>query len=131
MWLRLVAWCMSVTFPSTDELVGVDRMEVVPFLRQFNRDTPLLMQVALSASVLVFLLSPLLTIGVPLPAPWLSKANQQKHLEKLAGHPVYLLRQTMMMIKTVAGLLWGADPQVRKSLGMDPYKVDPGSWRQA
>jgi len=131
MWLRLVAWCMSATFPSTDQLVGLDRMDAVPFLRQFYRDSPRLMHFALAGSILVFVFSPLLTVGVPLPAPWLGKAALQRHVENLAAHRIYLLRQTMMMVKTVAGLLWGADPRVRKSLGMDAYKVDPGSWRQA
>ena len=129
MWFRLVAWCLCATFPSTDELVGLDRMEVVPFLRQMDRDTPLIMRLALLGSILVFLLSPLLTVGLPLPAPLLGKATLQRHVERLAGHRIYLLRQTMMMVKTVAGLLWGADPQVRRALGMDPYRVDPGTWR--
>lgn len=129
MWLRLCAWCLAATFPSSARLPGLDRVDPLPFLRQLQREAPPAIRWALHASVLVFLLTPVLTIGVPLPAKLLSADQVDRHALALAGHRVYLLRQVMVMIKTVGGLCWGADASIRAPLGLPPYLPDPGTWR--
>lgn len=126
---KLAAWALAATFPSTAHLPGLDRIDTLPFLRQLSRESPLLIRLAMFGSVMVFHLSPLLTIGIPLPAFWLPRARLDRHVMKLATHRIYLLRQTMTMVKTIGGLVWGAHPDVRRALAMTPYQPDPGTWR--
>lgn len=127
--LKLATWALTVTFPSIDALPGLDRADPRPFLRQFEREAPLLIRMTLYLSALVLLLSPIVTMGIPLPAAWLSRPRLEKHMHRLATHRVYLLRQTMLMVKTVGGLAWGAHPDVRKALALPAYAADPGTWR--
>jgi hypothetical protein len=127
--LKLAAWAFAATFPSTDTLPGLDRLDPLPFLRQFDREAPLLIRLTLYLSALFLLLSPLLTLGIPLPAAWLSRARLETHLQRIANHRIYLLRQTMLMVKTVGGLAWGAHPEVRRALSIPAYAPDPGTWR--
>jgi len=127
--LKLCAWALATTFPSNSVLPGMDRLDPLPFLRQFRREAPFIVRLTLYLSVLVLLLTPILTMGIPLPAVLLSSARLQRHVAKLSVHRVYLLRQTMLMVKTIGGLAWGAHPEVRKALRIPVYAVDPGTWR--
>jgi len=88
------------------------------------------MQLTLALTVLLFLSTPLLTVRRPLPALWLNAARLDQHADRLSRHRFYLLRQGMKMLKTVGGLAWGADPDVRAALGLSPYAPDPGTWRK-
>lgn len=126
---KLATWAFAATFPTTGKLPGLDILDPAPFLRTFTREAPLLIRGMLYLSLLVVLLTPLLTVGIPLPAVWLSPSRLEKHLHRLAHHRIYLLRQTMLMVKTVGGLAWGAHPQVRGALGIPAYAPDPGTWQ--
>ena len=81
----------------------------------------------LSAWVLV--ISPMITVYVPLPAFLLPKSLLDSHVMKMSRSRLYGIRQALLMVKTVAGMCWGADPHVRKALGLNPYGQDPGTWR--
>lgn len=127
--LKLSAWALAATFPSNSVLPGMDRLDPLPFLAQFHREAPFAVRMALYLSVLVVVLTPILTTGIPLPAVLLSPARLQTHVHKLSVHRIYLLRQTMLMVKTIGGLAWGAHPEVRKALTIPVYAPDPGTWR--
>ncbi len=127
--LKLSAWALAATFPSNAVLPGMDRLDPLPFLRQFRREAPLVIRLLWYVSVLVLLFTPILTTGIPLPAVCLSSARLQTHVHRLSVHRIYLLRQTMMMVKTIGGLAWGAHPEVRKALLIPVYAGDPGTWR--
>jgi hypothetical protein len=47
----------------------------------------------------------------------------------MATHRIYLIRMAMTMLKTVGGLIWGAEPQLRAILHMPAYPADPGTYR--
>ena len=127
--LKVIAWVLAVTFPSTEALPGLDRLDVLPFLRQFWREAPLLIRLALLGSVVVFIATPVATVYWPLPAFLLPRQKLDVHAHKLATHRWFLLRQVMLMIKTIGGLPWGAHPEVRAKLAMPVYGADPGTWR--
>ena len=129
--LPLTAWTLSVVFPSTPGLPGLDQIDPKPLLRQLSRQAPFTIRATLWTAVIVFCLTPVLTVGVPLPAFLLPRKLLDKHANKLAKHPNYLIRQTMLMIKTIGGLVWGAAPEVRQRLHMPVYGPDPGTWRQS
>lgn len=140
--LRLTAWTLAVVFPSTDVLPGLDKLDPVPLLQKLRAEAPFTIRIALLASVVVFCLTPVLTVGWPLPAFLLPKKLLDEHASRVAGHSNYLIRQTMLMLKTIGGLAWGADPQVRAHFAMDRGHIDPnkqgdyytgdtGGWRQS
>ena len=86
------------------------------------------MRVGLTLSSIVFIVSPLITLGIPLPVFFLSRSLKEKHANKLASHPIYLIRQTVLLLRLVAGLC-GEHPAVRKAMGMAPLGPDPGTFR--
>ena len=126
---RTLAWTLAVTFPSAEGVPGLDVLDVGDGLRQLRREAAPLFKIGLYGSVLVFILTPLLTVGWPLPAFLLPRATLDRHAAALSSHRLYLLRQVMLMVKTVGGALWGAHPTVRKHVGLVAYGPDPGTFR--
>lgn len=117
--------------PPKGALPGLESVDVNTFLRDFTRDAPLLMRVALFLSVMVFIFSTPITLFLPWPALWLPKSARARHTVRLANHPIYVVRQTMTMLKMVAGMAWGQDPAIRERLNLKAYDPDPGTWRPA
>ena len=129
--LHLTAWTFARIFPSTPALPGLDVLDTKPFIRQLHSEAPFTIRATLWVSVLLFTLTPVLTLGIPLPAFLLSRARVDEHAQRLSMSQVYLLRQIMMMLKTIGGLCWGAMPEVRQKLTMPVYPEDSGRWRQS
>ncbi len=129
--LHLTAWTLARVFPSTAALPGLDAIDTKPFIRQLAREAPFTIRATMWASVLLFNLTPLLTLGIPLPAFLLSPARVDLHAQRLSGSPIYLLRQIVLMLKTIGGLAWGAMPEVRGRLTMPIYPEDSGRWRKS
>lgn len=125
----LVRFSMCALYPSIDEVGGVEKARVDEFLRDFRRDAPFLMRAGVVAGSLVFVASPAITIGVPAPAFVLPKAALDRHAEKASTHRLYYVRQSIFLVKLAAGLCWGANDEVRKKFGLEPYPSDPGSYR--
>ena len=117
--------------PAGGPLPGLDEVDLDQFLINFRRDAPLLMGVALSLSVLIYIFSTPITVFVPWPALWMPRGLRARHTERLAQHPIYVVRQTMTMLKMVAGMAWGQDPAVRQRLHLEAYEPDPATWRPA
>ncbi len=124
----IVRWVLAVVFPSTAKLPGLDTLDVSEGLAEVFAGPPLL-RLGLYGAIFAFLISPVLTIGWPLPAPLLSRHRRDQHANAMSNSRWYLLRQSMMMLKTIGGLLWGAHPSVRAKLGFPAYTADPGSFR--
>ena len=110
---------------------GLDQVDVDAFLVNFSRDAPFLMRLALFLSVMVYIFSTPLTVFVPWPALWLPRGLRARHTARLASHPIYVVRQTMTMLKMIAGMAWGQDPAVRARLHLEAYEPDPATWRPA
>ena len=117
--------------PPGGALPGLETIDLDAFLKGFGQDAPFLMRLALFLSVTVFVFSTPLTLGIPWPALWLPSGLRAKHTTKLAVHPIYVVRQTMTMLKMVAGMAWGQDAAVRERLALKAYEPDPGTWRPA
>ena len=129
--LQLTAWTFARIFPSTAGLPGLDTIDSKPLIRSIIGEAPPTIRLTLWVSVLLFQVTPLLTLGIPLPARWLSADAVDRHAQRLAGSNFYLLRQIMLMLKTIGGLAWGAAPEVRQKLNMPLYAEDNGRWRQS
>jgi hypothetical protein len=115
--------------PTSAAFPGLEACNLPAFVRRCNAEAPPLFKIALWASVAMWLASPIWTIYVPLPAVLLPRAWNDRHLRKMAGSRVYILRQVVLMLKQTGGACWGADPGVRKAAGMLPYPPDPGTWK--
>ena len=74
---------------------------------------------------IVFHLTPILTVKVPLPAFWLPPKLADRHADAIATTDSYLLRQAVFLVKLVAGLAWASHPEVRKRFALAPLEADP------
>lgn len=125
----LIRHAMRALYPRTDELPGIEDTGDVAFLAQYRRETSFLMWLGLVAGTALFVMSPLVTIFVPLPSFLLPKKLLDRHASRVASSGIYLLRQSVFLLKLTAGLCWGSHPDVRAKLAMQPYEPDPEEWR--
>ena len=116
--------------PRSDKLPGVADTDLKPYIKQVRREASFIFRLGIVVSAWFFVVSPLLTIFVPLPLFFLPERLRERHAQKAASHPLYLVRQSCFMVKMVAGLRWAADPEVRRRLGLQPLPPDPGTWRE-
>lgn len=125
----LVKFAMRAMMPRTDKLPGIEDTDLDGFLERLRRDAEPLYWIGLVAGGVVFAITPLVTIGAPLPAFMLAPEQLQRHTDNLLSHPFYVLRQAAYLVRLSAGMCWGADPKVRARFAMGPYPADPGSFR--
>jgi hypothetical protein len=121
---------MCALYPPTDDLVGIEQTDVDAFLERFKRETTPMMWAGVVLGSVVFAATPPLTVRVPLPAFLLRSETRDRHAAAIAGHPVYLVRQSVFLVKLAAGLCWGRHAEVREKFSLDPYGDDPATWRQ-
>lgn len=129
MWL--IRHALTSLMPPIDGLPGLIDTDLDTFLDRYRRESSWLIWLGLVGGTAVYVLSPLITIGIPLPSFLLSEAQRNRHSSRVVRHPVYLVRQAVFLLKMTAGLCWGSSPVVRRVMNMDPYAADPGSWREA
>lgn len=115
--------------PPLDGMKGVEGTNLKGFLSEINRDAPLNIRLGLIVSTWVYLLTPIFTVWVPLPAFFLPAKLRDKHTNRFSTHRFYLIRSCALMIKMMAGMCWGRDPQIRRLLGCEELPPDPGTWR--
>ena len=126
-WLIKSAFCALM--PATGDLPGIESMDLDSFLATYKRETNTISWVGLVAGVLIFTVTPLFTVGLPVPSPMLSKARLDTHASRLTSTRIYVIRQSTFVVKMVAGLCWAADPRVRAHFNLEPYPEDPQTWR--
>ena len=129
MLVRIINWTLAAVFPSTASLPGLDQVDCRAELEEILATAPHGFKLGLYGATALFLLSPLVTVFWPVPAPLLSRAALDRHADRLANHPIYLMRQAMLLLKTVGGMVWGAHANVRKALSLAPLAADPGTWK--
>jgi hypothetical protein len=125
----LIRSALRALYPGRGEVPGIDQLDLDDFLARYRREAPAIMWVGLHLAALVFTLSPLVTIGWPLPSIWLSPSALDRHAYAATTHRWYLMRQLVMVLKMAGGLCWGQHPRVRALHGVAAYGADPGTWR--
>jgi len=127
-WLTKQA--MEMVLPSGGRLKGIGETDLDGFLDHWDEEAPAVFRFGLVAGSALVMASPVVTIGVPLPATALSPDKRDEHIYKLSMFPFYPVRQAAFIVKMVAGLAWGQDPDVRRDCGLrNPEVKDPGTWR--
>jgi hypothetical protein len=127
----IVKFAMCTMMPRSDTLPGIGDTDVDGFLRRMKREADPLYWLGLVVGGIVFMLSPLLTVYLPLPAFFLPKALLARHSDRILSHRIYVLRQAVFLVRLSAGMCWGADEKVRSLFALAPYLPDPGTFRQS
>jgi hypothetical protein len=127
----LIKFAMIAMMPRTKTLPGIADTDLDGFLRKLRAEATPLYWIGLVLAAVVFTITPILTVGVPLPAFWLPKELLAKHSDRVLSHRLYLVRQAVFLLRVSAGLCWGADERVRACFALAPYPVDPGSFRRS
>jgi hypothetical protein len=125
----LVRSAIAILYPRIEGLPGAEDCDLSAFLEQFRRETIGLMWLGILAGAVVFHLTPVFTVLVPLPAFLLPPHLADRHAQRIAESRVYLVRQAIMLLKVPGGMAWGADPGVRAHLALPPLPPDPDTWR--
>jgi hypothetical protein len=125
----LIKFAMRTMMPRSEQLPGIDDTDLDGFLARLRKDADPLFWLGLVSGAVLFAFTPLVTIGVPLPAFWLPSKLLDKHANKILAHRIYVLRQGVFLVRLAAGMCWGADPAVRAKFALTPYPADPGSFR--
>ncbi|MFK7928623.1 MAG: hypothetical protein AB8H79_10580 [Myxococcota bacterium] len=113
----LVRHSLAALYPRVGGTAGVDETGIDSFLDRLYAEAPPLIWWGLVAASLAYQCSPVLTVYRPLPAAWLRPIMADTHADRACRTRVYVLRQACFLLKTFGGMCWGADPEVRKSIG--------------
>jgi hypothetical protein len=124
----LIKHVMAAMMPRSAELPGILDTDLDGFLRRMREEADALYWAGLVISAVVYAISPVLTVFVPLPSFLLPARLRARHTERLLSHPLYLLRQAGAVVRFSAGMCWGADPAVRAKFALAPYPADPGTF---
>lgn len=129
----MLLWCIrsavSDVMPGDAGLPGVVDAGWDTFIARFRREANGPMWLGLVVGTVVYVSTPLITVGWPLPSFWLPREVRDRHAYRILTHRVYLVRQAAFLLKFVAGICWGGDPAVREAIGMRAYGPDPDGWR--
>ena len=129
----LIRLAMSDLMPrgeGEDGLPGIADTGVSEFLVQLRRESDRSYWLGLVLGALVYIGSPVLTLGIPLPSFALTPRLRELHASRVERLPSYLLRQAVFVLRLSAGMCWGRDAVVRARLGLLPLPEDPGSFRR-
>ncbi len=129
--LWLLRTSIVALYPSGGALPGAEACGLDAFLVKFRRESPPSLWAGAVLGALVFQLSPLFTVFVPLPAALLPTGLLDRHAERITGSSLYLVRQALFLLKVVAGLCWGTHPEIRRRFALPTLPADPGTWRQS
>lgn len=127
--LFFVRSALVALYPRTADLPGIADTDVDGFLRRFRAEATPLVWIGVLASTLLFHLTPLFTVFLPLPAFLLPESLRDRHADRIASSSLYLVRQAVFLLKLPGGLCWGAHPSVRERFALPAYAADPGTWR--
>ena len=122
---------LCALYPRTEFFPGLADMDLDHFVQRFRRESSRIMLLGVYAALVLFVITPLFTVYVPLPSFLLPRKLLDRHADRIANIPAYPLRSLIFLLKLVAGLCWGADPVVRERLGLPPLPPDPEEWRTA
>ena len=127
----LTRYALEAVLPSGGPLKGIGETDLDAFFEELDREVPLHIKAGLLAGSALVMLGPPITLGIPAPAIMLSDKLRDEHVYRLSTHRLYLVRQATLLVKMVAGMHWGRDPQVRDEMGVGPVGPDPGTWRDS
>jgi hypothetical protein len=127
--IALVRSVMCDLMPRTSELPGIADTGVTEFLERLRREAHSGFWLGVVLGSVVYALTPLLTVFLPLPSFLLPARLRDLHARRIVSTNLYLVRQAVFLVRLSAGMCWGADPAVRARFALDAYPLDPGTFR--
>ena len=127
--IALIAAAMRDFMPRTAALPGIEDTDVAGFLRRMRREADTAYWLGLVIGTIVYNLTPLLTVHVPLPAVLLPARLRDLHARRIVDSKSYMIRQAVFLVRLSAGMCWGGDAAVRARFELAPYGADPGTFR--
>ncbi len=124
-----VRTALTALYPPAHDLPGLADCDIDGFLRRFSREASPLLWLGVVMGALVFHMTPLFTVFVPLPAFALPSGMRDRHANKITSFPIYLVRQAIFLLKLPGGLCWGTHPKVRERFALAVYEPDPQTVR--
>lgn len=126
---HLIAHAMLAMMPAGHGLPGLARADAVAFARRVRHEADALYYLGLLLGGVVFALTPLLTVYLPLPSLLLPRRLLDLHAQRIVAHRAYLVKQAVFLVRLNAGMVWGAHPECRAAFELAAYAEDPGSFR--
>ncbi len=126
---ELVRFALCAFYPGHDDWPGLAELDVDAKIARLRSETTRLLWFGVAAGALFFQVAPILTLGRPTLAVFLEDEALDEHAHRIASHRFYLVRQIVMMLKLMGGMLWGQAPEIREKLALAPYPEDPGTRR--
>ncbi len=126
----ITIFALNEVMPPHDDMPGIVDTAVDDFLTEFKAHAHFIMRLGLFAAVWVYVLSPVFTLGIPLPVFWLSEKKRMEHLKRYSNSKNFVFAQLWMLLKMIAGLCWGKDDKVRAYFGYAPYLPELGEFRK-
>jgi fumarate reductase subunit D len=127
----MIKFAMCTLMPRSAALPGIADTDLDDFLRRMRREAEPLYWLGLVVGAVVFMLSPIVTVFVPLPAFLLPRKLLARHAERILAHRIYVFRQAVFLVRLSAGMCWGADERVRATYALAPYPRDAGTFRES
>jgi hypothetical protein len=125
----LVRFALVAFYPRVDDVPGLDELGVDEKIEALRREATWLFWVGVVGAALLFQITPILTLKRPWIAASLDEEELDVHAYALATYPVYVIRQTAVLLKLVAGMFWAGSPEIRALVALPPYGPDPGTRR--
>jgi hypothetical protein len=122
---------MCDLMPAAAGLPGLADVGIDPFLARFRRETTFLVWTGIVLGAVLYAITPLLTVYLPLPSFLLPRAARERHADRICSTRFYLLRQTVFLLKMYACMAWGQNAGVRSRFHLPALPDDPGTFRQA
>lgn len=125
----LVRSTMCDMMPAVGDQPGLADAGVDTFLATVRRESPMLVWVGLVLGAVIFAVTPVITVYVPLPSFLLPAGLRDTHANRICSTRFYLLRQAVFLLKMYACMCWGQDAAVRRRFNIAAYPADPGTFR--
>jgi hypothetical protein len=117
-WLRSALAALIPARANARFPLGALDTAAVKLSEEMLAQSPFLAAMGVRAAIWVAYLFPLFIVGKLKTLSGLSPDEQDRYLNRLYDHPLYLIRQTILLLKSVACLSYLADDRVREALGM-------------
>ena len=127
---KTIIFAMNEAMPSHGDMPGVNDTAVNDFLDDFKKNAHPIMRLGFFLAVWIYVLSPVFTLGIPVPAMWLSEKKRLDHLNKYSSSKNFVFSQLWMLQKMITGMAWGMDDKVRRYFGYDPYPEELGLFKK-
>ncbi len=125
----LIRHAMCAMMPGGGTLPGLTAEEAHAYAQRVRAESDWLYSLGLCLGAVMFAITPIITLLIPLPSFLLPARLLDRHAERVVGHRSYLIKQAVFLVRLNAGMCWGASAHNRSALAQPAYPDDPGTYR--